>query len=102
MHAHPHACTHTHTHTVQYRTLSIHSLYLLFIVGKEVVLQLQPDCKLAVPLGLAASLIWVKPTGWSVDYCNNAIQWQNVQKPGQFRNTVTGCDTLFGGKNTYR
>ncbi len=71
--------------------------------GKDFkIVRLAEHSRVPIPLPLTVSRIWVRPAGWSVDFCNKPIYWHHILKAGDVSDSIRTCDTIFGDPASYR
>lgn len=71
--------------------------------GKDFkIVRLNKRDRVPIPLPLTVSRIWVRPAGWSVDFCNKPIYWHHILKSGEVSDCIRTCDTIFGDPASYR
>ena len=70
--------------------------------GNEKTLVVKQGAKQAVPIPLVHSRMWIRPQGWSLDWCKQPVLWQHVNTPGEPSDSMKSCTTIFSEKASYR
>ena len=58
--------------------------------------------KLPIPLSQVHCQVYVRPMGWSLDWCRTPLTWHNVTRPGNHADFNRHCGTKGGEMATYR
>jgi len=72
------------------------------VLARSCTMSIAPFSSMPLPLEFVYSKLWVRPSGWSLDWCCTPIEWQAVTKPGDIQDSFKKCNQIGSNSSPYR